>query len=201
MKWALILFFVDGEAMRLKTRNTWIVAFSASAFILLIAIVNSFRQADAPDLEPSLYAFVLQAELEQIQNAIETRETTALGGGPLPRDAPNCIFLADSYSLDDDHWTAPPKSLIDAIGSESVRSVEELQGDNPIYMLSNVTWVDAHTVMLDKEQIQGDRHTAMRRIKFSRKDGQWRVLADGEYWERDPGGVDAFSHSNSGHPL
>jgi len=163
---------------------------------------DNLEASDNKNLDPSLCAFVLQAELDQVQKFIELKKssTSFLGGGVSPRDTPDRIFFALAGS--DGSWVAPPDSLIKEIGIESVRSARELKGNNPVYFLSNLHWVDSHTVVLDMENIQGDAHSAMRKMKLSKKDGTWRVLDEGEYWGRNSAGDDIFkSHSNSGLPI
>ena len=163
---------------------------------------ENFEVSDNKNLDPSLCACVLQAELDQVQKLIERKKssTSFLGGGSLPRDTPDRIFfaLADSNRS----WVAPPDSLIEEIGSESVRSAKEVKGNNPVYFLSNIHWVDSHTVVLDKENIQGDAHSAMRKMKLSKTDGTWKVLDEGEFWGRNSADDNPFkSHSNSGLPI
>ena len=183
--------------IQIGSNRTLIVATALS----VVAITNVVGVRANEMLKPSLYAFVLKAELEQVRKAIEVRETTALGGGPLPRDTPDRIFLALAFSDEDPGWVAPPNSLIERIGSESVRSVKELQGNNPVYLLNNIIWIDAHTVVLDKEQIQGHAHSAMRKMKLSIENGKWKVIDEGEYWEEDDADAKPFRTSNSGQPI
>lgn len=155
------------------------------------------------ELDPSLYAYVLQEELKQVQRVLEARESTSsgMGGGPLPRDTPDCIFLAVPDPGQDGSWVVPPDSLIKKIGRESVRSARELTGNDPIYLLTHVQWVDSHSVVLDKEQIQAGSHHAMRKMKLSKEDGAWRVIDPGEYWESNTEEDNPFqSYSNSGQP-
>ena len=186
--------------MRLTTRNTLIPTFIVGTALSVVAITNVAGVSADEMLKPSLYAFVLKAELEQVRKAIELRKTTALGGGPLPRDTTDCIFLALAFSDEDPGWVAPPASLIERIGSKSVRSVSELEGNNPVYVLSNINWIDSHTVVLDKEQIQGDAHHAMRNMKLSIRNGRWKVIDEGEYWERNSADANPILTSNSGQP-
>ena len=157
---------------------------------------------DDKNLDPSLCAFVLQAELDRVQKFTELKNssTSFMGGGSLPRDTPDRIFFALAGS--DGNWVAPPDSLIAEIGIESVRSAREIKGSDPVYFLSNFHWVNSHTVVLDMENIQGDVHSAMREMKLSNENGAWRVLDEGRYWGTDSAVDDIFkSHSNSGIPV
>ena len=186
--------------MRFTIRTLLILTLMVSAAFGLVAIKQAIWLNHCQRLQPSLFAFVLQAELDQVRKATKTRESSSLSGGPLPRDTPERIFLAMGRSQPNGTWLPPSRTLLNEIGSTAVRSVSERQGNDPVYVLQNIRWIDWDTVILDKEQTQGAVRSAIRNMKLVYVNGDWEIAEAGDYWEESTD-LSPLSTSNSGMPF
>ena len=186
--------------MQFTTRSLLILTVVVAAPFGAVAIGNAIWTNHCRSLEPSLFTHVFESELDQVRQAIEARESSGLGGGPLPRDTPDRIFFAIGRSEVDGTWVAPGRKLLERMDAANVSSVSQREGNDPVYLLRNIRWTGWNTVQLDKEQFQGDIHSAMRNMKLIRVAGQWSVVEEGEYWA-DESVSRPFGHSNSGSPF
>ena len=159
--------------------------------VLLVAVVlgvfsayDRIWRAHCKAMEPSLFAFVLQREIDTMNKMVDR----SYGD----RDKPEVkIYLSHGCHEKSGVWIPPSKSLVDAIGLNPVVSVTEADGigeENVVHYIENIRWVDWNTAILDFGWNGGTRHGSevRRGIKLTLVDDLWEVSEEGGMEFQDP---------------
>lgn len=161
-------------------------------FIFIAIVFAGFRlyernwKLHCKNLEPSLFAFVLQGEIDMLRKAIARMH--------LVRPEVK-IFLSLGLNEKLGEWALPSDKLLEEIGIQSVVSVDgigEIGEEYVVHYIENVRWNDWDAVTLDFGWDGGARYGAERRgMKLLLIDDKWQI--DGQVrikTFRDPKGAE-----------